>query len=353
MKKIILTLVFILAFSCTSFGSSRNMIKESGSVKTAGTPVNAKLLIEPNDEVTTGAYIEIQFENAIVFSANVIDGKGLPSAIGYNSRGYQYIGYNNYKWDGKNGFYDVMADRPTSEVPYKITRLSDYAVRVSLCNIPKAYVNRNISSFNNGTGIAHYAIPLPVYVKDNGPVRVKLSGRVNDKGLTYGNYIFNESRTEVTTEATTTAENNNITSNKTDNSVNKVEVTVGRSIMVVNGESHIIDSQPYIQAGTGSILIPLRAVTIALTDGYTGKGDVNIVSWDADTKTAYINYKGNKISFTAGSDIVVVNGQNKVIPNGAKAEISNGRMFVPFRALGEELDAQVNWDKDKKSAYFN
>ena len=50
MKKIILTLVFILAFSCTSFGSSRNMIKESGSVKTAGTPVNAKLLIEPNDE---------------------------------------------------------------------------------------------------------------------------------------------------------------------------------------------------------------------------------------------------------------------------------------------------------------
>ena len=246
-----------------------------------------------------------------------------------------------------------MADRPTSEVPYKITRLSDYAIRVSLCNIPKAYVNRNISSFNNGTGIAHYAIPLPVYVKDNGPVRVKLSGRVNDKGLTYGNYIFNESKTEVTTEATTTAENNNITSNKTDNSVNKVEVTVGRSIMVVNGESHIIDSQPYIQAGTGSILIPLRAVTIALTDGYTGKGDVNIVSWDADTKTAYINYKGNKISFTAGSDVVVVNGQNKVIPNGAKAEISNGRMFVPFRALGEELDAQVNWDKDKKSAYFN
>ena len=51
MKKIILTLAFILAFSCTSFGSSRNMIKESGSVKTAGTPVNAKLLIEPNDEV--------------------------------------------------------------------------------------------------------------------------------------------------------------------------------------------------------------------------------------------------------------------------------------------------------------
>lgn len=352
MKKLILTLVFIFTFSCISFGSSRNMIKESGSVKTAGTPVNAKLYIEPNDEVTTGAYIEINFENAIVFSANVIDGNGLPSDIGYNSRGYQYIGYNNYKWDGKNGFYDVMADRPTSEVPYKITRLGDYAIRVSLCNIPKDYVNRNISSFNNGTGVAHYAIPLPVYVKDNGPIRVKLSGRVNDKGLTYGNYIFNEGNVETTTETTTIAEKNQVTTDNP-NVINKVQVTVGRSIMVVNDENHIIDSPPYIQAGTGSILIPLRAVTVALTDGYTGKGDVNIVSWDSDTKTAYINYKDKKISFTADSNIVVVNGQYNIIPNGAKAEISNGRMFVPFRILGEELDAKVNWDKDSKSAYFN
>lgn len=353
MKKIFLALALVLAFNSVAFAGSRNMIDESGNTKTAGTPVSAKLVIEPNDEVTTGAYIEIKFENAVVFSSNIIDGNGLPSDKGYNSRGYQYIGYKNYKWDGKSGFYDAMANKPVSEVPYKITKIDSYSIRVSLCNIPKEYANRPLSTFNNASGTAHYAIPLPVYVKDNGPVRLKITGRTNDRELSYGSYIFNQGSVAAENTETTTINTEPTTEVTTTEVVNKVEVTVGRSKMVVNGNSQIIDAPPYIQAGTGSILIPLRAVSIALADGYRGSGSDNIVSWNGDTKTAIINYKGSVISFTAGSDKVVVNGQEKTIPNNAVAEISNGRMFVPFRVLGQELNAQVNWDKESKTAYYN
>ena len=122
--------------------------------------------------------------------------------------------------------------------------------------------------------------------------------------------------------------------------------------MVVNGENQIIDATPYIQAGTGSTLIPLRAVSIALADGYRGNGSVNIVSWNGDTKTAIINYGNDVIEFTAGSSIMKVNGAEKEITGGIP-EIKDGRMFVPFRVLGEELGASVNWIAETKTAVFN
>ena len=46
-------------------------------------------------------------------------------------------------------------------------------------------------------------------------------------------------------------------------------------------------------------------------------------------------------------------GKERIIPNGVIPEIKNGRMFVPFRVLGEALGAEVNWIAESKTACFN
>ncbi len=356
MKKILFTLVMVLAIHNSVFAGSRNMVEEKGILKKAGEAVSANLIIEPNNEVATGAYVEIEFENAVVLSESVINGTGKSDDIGFKGRGvsYQYSGYKNYKWNGKDGFYDAMSAGPVSRVPYKITRIDDYNIRVSLCGIPDTYANKSLADFNNSKEEPYYEIPLPVYVKEDGPIRLKMTGAINDKSLSYGNYIFNQSKnitTEVTTEVTTEEKKDISSAERYSN--NKVEVSVGRSIMVVNGKEQIIDDKPYIQAGTGSVLIPLRAVSIALADGYRGNGSDNIVAWDADTKTAIISYNGKVINFTAGSNIMSESGKERIIPNGVIPEIKNGRMFVPFRVLGEALGAEVNWIAESKTACFN
>lgn len=38
---------------------------------------------------------------------------------------------------------------------------------------------------------------------------------------------------------------------------------------------------------------------------------------------------------------------------GVTAEIRDDRMFVPFRIIGESLGADVEWDADTKTAYYN
>lgn len=355
MKKICLMLVFIIIMSSYTYAGSRNRINESGAVKKAGEAVSAQLIIQPGNEVATGAYIEIEFENAVVFSSNVINGKGKTDEIGYNGKGtgYQYSGYRNYTWNGSDGFYDAMSGRPVSYVPYKITRLDDYNIRVSLCNIPGEYADRSLTNFNGSIDEPYYSIPLPVYVKEDGPVRLKMTGKVNDTSLSYGNYVFNDGGVK-STETVTESETEETTETvKSDNKINSVQVTIGSSIMVVNGSNVIIESAPYIQAGSWATLVPLRAVSLALADGYSGNGSINTVSWNEYTKTAIITYNGNTVSFTAGSGIVNINGEDTYMENGVTAEIKDGRMFVPFRVLGEALGAEVNWDSNTKTAIYN
>ena len=101
-------------------------------------------------------------------------------------------------------------------------------------------------------------------------------------------------------------------------------------------------------------MVPLRFVTVALT-GYDvdSKEGNSIITWDAVNKKAIIEFMNNKIVFTANSNVFEVNGVEKNIENGVVAEIVNSRMFVPFRAIGEALGVDVDWDSTTKSAYYN
>ena len=48
-----------------------------------------------------------------------------------------------------------------------------------------------------------------------------------------------------------------------------------------------------------------------------------------------------------------VNGSTIAMANGVTAEITDGRMFVPFRALGQAFGVSVSWDADTKTAIYN
>lgn len=141
-----------------------------------------------------------------------------------------------------------------------------------------------------------------------------------------------------------------------------VSVTIGENTIYINDEAYTMEVAPYIQASSNSTMVPLRFVTLALgvdTDAITS-GDADsssTVTWDANTKTATIFYaagSGQKIiQFTAGSNTMVVDGTYVPMDYGVVAEITDSRMFVPFRALGTALGVPVSWDETTRTATYN
>lgn len=139
-----------------------------------------------------------------------------------------------------------------------------------------------------------------------------------------------------------------------------VEVTIGESTIKVDGEDVTMDVAPYIQTSSNSTMVPLRFVSIAIgvdSDNVNSVDDSSKVMWDANSKTATILYaagNGQKIiQFTAGSNTMVIDGTAVPMDNGVVAEITNDRMFVPFRALGQALGVPVTWDADTRTAIYN
>lgn len=83
----------------------------------------------------------------------------------------------------------------------------------------------------------------------------------------------------------------------------------------------------------GRTLIPLRGVFEKM--GYT-------ISWDGNTKTALLISDKTRVSVTAGSSEFTVNGETKVLD--VPAQIMNGSMMLPLRAIGEAAGANVTWN---------
>ena len=159
--------------------------------------------------------------------------------------------------------------------------------------------------------------------------------------------------TPKTTEATTVEEN---TENTTEAPVltASIKVTVGNDKISVDNNEFAMDVAPYIQTASNSTMVPLRFVAIAIAGGNVDSADSSdIITWDAATKTATITAGTNTVVFTAGSRTYAVNGNTLNISNQAVAEIVDGRMFVPFRTIGEALGAQVSWDAATKTAMYN
>ncbi len=138
-------------------------------------------------------------------------------------------------------------------------------------------------------------------------------------------------------------------------SSNTIKIPVGSDIAYKNDEPVEVASPAYVQPSSNSVMVPLRFVAVAT--GMDADSSDNKIMWDDNSKTATILYAavgGQKIiQFTVDSDKMVVDGVTIPINNGATAEIKEGRMYVPFRALGEAMGVAVSWDNSTRTAIFN
>lgn len=141
---------------------------------------------------------------------------------------------------------------------------------------------------------------------------------------------------------------------------NVVKVTIGEKTILIDNESQEMDVAPYIQSTSNSTMVPLRFVSVALgvdNANVANPDESSKVSFDPNTKTATIYYGAGTsqkiIQFTAGSNIMKVDGSEIPMEYGVVAEIKDERMFVPFRALGTALGVNVAWDADTRTATYN
>ena len=130
--------------------------------------------------------------------------------------------------------------------------------------------------------------------------------------------------------------------------------------MKVNGEEIAMDAAAYIQTSSNSTMVPVRFVAVALgvdSDNVANADESSKIMWDNTNKTvtiAYASGNGQKlVQFTAGSAIMTIDGTAITMENGVVSEIVDGRMYVPFRALGQALGVPVSWDADTRTAIYN
>ncbi len=353
LRKLCLGLAVIMGVVCsvnTAFAASSNSINKTSVVKDGEALSGVYLKIIPKDEIATGDSIIITFENAEVFSQAVIDGtESDKNADGYKSGGYQY------GWNGDD--FSEFLSYGTLQLPFEIERLSKTQIEVRLINVPQKYCDTDMYQYIGLSGKLYYYIPMVVSADGEGDIDISIDS--NDSAISGSSYTGGSSVSSGTTASTTTTTTTvteveeDETETTTAAEVSKtVRVQINSSEIVVDGESYTVDAAAYIQTSTQSTMVPLRAVAISFADDLTAADDSQSVEWIADTKTAVIYYNDNVIEFTANSETYVLNGETLAMPNGIRAEITDGRMYVPFRLLGETMGLEVSWEADSKTAVY-
>ena len=102
-------------------------------------------------------------------------------------------------------------------------------------------------------------------------------------------------------------------------------------ISVDDKEVTFPDAMPFVDENSRT-LSPIRAISEAA--GFT-------VAWDGEEQKVTISKDGNIIILYIGSPLVSVNG--KAVTMDTKAQIINGRTYIPVRFIGESLGYEVIW----------
>lgn len=114
-------------------------------------------------------------------------------------------------------------------------------------------------------------------------------------------------------------------------------VMAGEINVKLNGEAVEFSSQEPVVI-EGRTLIPLRGVFEKL--GYE-------IEWDNETKTAVFKKADTEVKVTVNADSFDVNGEK--VSLDVPAQIVNGSMMLPLRAVGEATGLEVDWDSESKT----
>jgi len=108
-------------------------------------------------------------------------------------------------------------------------------------------------------------------------------------------------------------------------------LTIGSSVMSVDGKRATLDSPPIIREGR--TLLPIRAVIEALGGS---------VAWDAIQRKATVTLGTHTVEVWIGSRQARVDGVNVALD--VAAIIVNSRTLLPLRFVAENLGCTVTWD---------
>ena len=174
-------------------------------------------------------------------------------------------------------------------------------------------------------------------------------------------FVTTEQTTAVTTEQTseeTTEESTEQTEgeSKTDENTalfDTIKLTIGSNIVLIGDKELEMDAKPYIQSQSSSTLVPLRFASVAILGGDASNSDSSdLIEWDPEKKSATIHLPQKDVTLTADSSEIIIDSEAVEMDYGVKAEITEGRMYIPFRALGNALGVAVDWDAESKTAIY-
>ncbi|MCC8013853.1 MAG: copper amine oxidase N-terminal domain-containing protein [Eubacterium sp.] len=358
-KKIALILAAVLTIASANgtLAASSNSLNKTRTVRDETTITDVYLKIVPTSEVETGDTIVLSFSNAEVLYT--------PSFSSLQGNGNSFTSLKNklYNQGAKATLDELWGKIGDNYIPWEMTKSGNTMVEVELFPIPSAYCGERI----NGS-TPYYYIPLNVTAKSkDGTKNITVTVDSNETSVTSGTYIFGYmplEGTTVTVDGTdsSSAETATVTDEETETTTEaaveekeslNVSVQIGSSSITINDAEYSVEAAPYIQADSSSTLVPLRFVALALCAGDVEDADEsNAITWNAETKTAIIATGSSVVEFTAGSDTYVIDGVSYELENGVRAEITDYRMYVPFRALGNALGAEVSWDAETKTASY-
>lgn len=159
--------------------------------------------------------------------------------------------------------------------------------------------------------------------------------------LAVASYKAEETTTETTTEFTTKAVTTEKATEKAESTTSKettvIVIPVGSNVYTINGKSYNMDTPAYISSGR--TMLPLRALANAM-----GIADDSIY-YTPETKTATLyKAKDSYVSITAGEPSITLasGGLSANMDISSPAEIKNGRLFLPLRAMANALGISDN-----------
>jgi hypothetical protein len=117
-----------------------------------------------------------------------------------------------------------------------------------------------------------------------------------------------------------------------------IQLTIGKTIVIVNGEAKTIDAAPFIDKTSGRTLIPIRIIM----ESIDGK-----IDYEAKTRKVTLTKDAIVIELWIDKPIAQINGIPTPIDMAAPKlapKIVSGRTFLPLRFVAESIGAEVAYD---------
>ena len=127
-----------------------------------------------------------------------------------------------------------------------------------------------------------------------------------------------------------------------DNYFEKMDVTIGESNLLLDGEEIPIDDNGTVAyVDNGRTMMPVRAIAEAIGADVSYEGNTQTVTVESDEKIILMSIDESEMS---------VNGEKVELLNAPK--IVNDRTMLPVRDVAEALDCEVSWNQETETATF-